>query len=205
MDVPVWQFDASNRGWFFQCPSCWLPPHWPAAAPTHLQSIAPAGETQYQIWENGIIFHQPRFPWNKGISLTKPTIWGEIGRVFGRYNLTGGRRFHNLPPQSVPGTGILPVVLQRLSRCLGEPNQKGETHISSHQFGARAKLVVVKVSKGLQKVLDYCWSCFSVLKIAWHDLNSNKLRLSKSFNIYIIHISKRLEELWTHQRDVAPY
>ena len=24
------------------------------------------------IWPNGIIFHQPRFPWNKGISLTKP-------------------------------------------------------------------------------------------------------------------------------------
>ena len=24
-----------------------------------------------------VIFHQPRFPWNKGISLTKPTIWGE--------------------------------------------------------------------------------------------------------------------------------
>ncbi len=24
------------------------------------------------IWPNGIIFHQPRFPWNKGISLTEP-------------------------------------------------------------------------------------------------------------------------------------
>ena len=25
-----------------------------------------------------IIFHQPRFPWNKGNSLTKPPIWGEV-------------------------------------------------------------------------------------------------------------------------------
>ncbi len=28
------------------------------------------------IWPNGIIFHQPRFPWNKGISLTKPPFGG---------------------------------------------------------------------------------------------------------------------------------
>ena len=33
-----------------------------------------------------IIFHQPRFPWNKGNSLTKPQFWGEV--VWGRYNLT---------------------------------------------------------------------------------------------------------------------
>ena len=29
------------------------------------------------IWPNGIIFHQPRFPWNNGISLNqKATFWG---------------------------------------------------------------------------------------------------------------------------------
>ena len=39
------------------------------------------------FWPNGIIFHQPRFPWNKVISLTT-SPFGEIGRVFGRYNLT---------------------------------------------------------------------------------------------------------------------
>ena len=33
-----------------------------------------------------IVFHQPRFPWNKRISRTKPTIWSEV--VWGRYNLT---------------------------------------------------------------------------------------------------------------------
>ena len=31
-----------------------------------------------------IIFHQPRFPWNKGISLPKRYLLREIGRVFGR-------------------------------------------------------------------------------------------------------------------------
>ncbi len=36
------------------------------------------------IWPNGIIFHQPRFPWNKRISLTKPSF----GVVWGRHNLT---------------------------------------------------------------------------------------------------------------------
>ena len=34
------------------------------------------------IWPNGIIFHQPRFPWNKTLPFRGP------GRVFGRYNLT---------------------------------------------------------------------------------------------------------------------
>ena len=33
-----------------------------------------------------LIFHQPTFPWNKRISRTKTTIWGEV--VWGRYNLT---------------------------------------------------------------------------------------------------------------------
>ena len=35
-----------------------------------------------------IIFHQPRFPWNKGISLPNSYILGEIGRVRSRANLT---------------------------------------------------------------------------------------------------------------------
>ena len=44
---------------------------------------------QYMYWSGQIIiFHQPRFPWNKGIPLTKPPFGGKIGRVFGRYNLT---------------------------------------------------------------------------------------------------------------------
>ena len=34
------------------------------------------------IWPNGIIFHQPRFPWNKGI----PLLNHHLG--WGRYNLT---------------------------------------------------------------------------------------------------------------------
>ena len=42
-----------------------------------------------------IIFHQPRFPWNKGISLTKTTIWGEV--VWGRYNLTRPMGMINTP------------------------------------------------------------------------------------------------------------
>ncbi len=37
------------------------------------------------FWSNGIIFHQPRFPWNKGISLPLATFWGEV--VWGRYFL----------------------------------------------------------------------------------------------------------------------
>ena len=35
-----------------------------------------------------IIFHQPRFPWNRGISLTFSPPFGVKTRVFGRYNLT---------------------------------------------------------------------------------------------------------------------
>ena len=35
-----------------------------------------------RFWPNGITFHQPRFPWNKGISLTITTICGEV--VWGR-------------------------------------------------------------------------------------------------------------------------
>ena len=39
----------------------------------------------HPIWPNGIIFHQPRFPWNKGEIRSSPTFWGEV--VWGRYNL----------------------------------------------------------------------------------------------------------------------
>ena len=39
------------------------------------------------VWPNGIIFHQPRSPRNKGISLTKPPFGGP-GRVRSRLNLT---------------------------------------------------------------------------------------------------------------------
>ena len=41
----------------------------------------------WQLSGQIIIFHQARFPWNKGISLTKPPF-GVKTRVFGRYNLT---------------------------------------------------------------------------------------------------------------------
>ena len=34
-----------------------------------------------------IIFHQPRCPWNKGISLPKKLSFGVLGGVFSRYNL----------------------------------------------------------------------------------------------------------------------
>ena len=44
-----------------------------------------------------IIFHQPRFPWNKGISLTKPPFGGP-GRVWGRYNLTRMKCDLTYPP-----------------------------------------------------------------------------------------------------------
>ena len=38
-------------------------------------------------WRNGRIFHQPRFPWNKGMgTFQETTFWGEV--VWGRYNLT---------------------------------------------------------------------------------------------------------------------
>ena len=54
------------------------------------------------MWPNGIIFHQPRFPWNKGISLTITTIWGK-SVVWGRYNLTmpcGHSRTNQYPTTS---------------------------------------------------------------------------------------------------------
>ena len=38
-------------------------------------------------WPNGIIFHQPRFPWNKGISRNLSYLLG-AQVVWGRYNLT---------------------------------------------------------------------------------------------------------------------
>ena len=37
--------------------------------------------TFYDIWPNEIIFHQPRFPWNKRISLTKPPFGVRSGEV----------------------------------------------------------------------------------------------------------------------------
>ena len=73
-----------------------------------LQQCASGFQGTYSamIWNHptgqSIIFHQPRFPWNKGISLTKPpvtfsalfNVLGEITkppfgvRLWGRYNLT---------------------------------------------------------------------------------------------------------------------
>ena len=41
-----------------------------------------------QVMGSVQLFHQPIFPWNKGISLPKRYLLGEIGRVLGRYNLT---------------------------------------------------------------------------------------------------------------------
>ena len=48
--------------------------------------VRPGGENDERLQKSGqiIIFHQPRFPWNKGISLAKPPF----GVVWGRYNLT---------------------------------------------------------------------------------------------------------------------
>ena len=47
------------------------------------------GQTRVPIWSDRcshfhLIFHQPRFPWNKGISLPQLPFGGP-GRVFGRY------------------------------------------------------------------------------------------------------------------------
>ena len=36
-----------------------------------MQKRPPSGKVYERLWPNGIIFHQPRLPWNKGISLTK--------------------------------------------------------------------------------------------------------------------------------------
>ena len=49
-----------------------------------------------------IIFHQPRFPWNfRGpISLPKRYLLGEIGKMWGRYNLT---RYMVLGKPNFPG------------------------------------------------------------------------------------------------------
>ena len=53
------------------------------------QTVAKKTQGLLCIWPNGIIFHQPRFPWNKGpISLPKSYLLGEIGRVRSRANLT---------------------------------------------------------------------------------------------------------------------
>ena len=50
----------------------------------HLPWLCEYWNTHLTLHQSGqiIIFRQPRFPWNKGISLTKPTIWGEV--VWGR-------------------------------------------------------------------------------------------------------------------------
>ena len=46
-------------------------------------------EEKGRIWPNGIIFHQPRFPWNKGISLPQLPEIGSQGPLWGtRCNLT---------------------------------------------------------------------------------------------------------------------
>ena len=46
----------------------------------------------WYFWPNGKIFHQPGFPWNKGVPFhpfpfQKATFWGE-GPLWGRSNLT---------------------------------------------------------------------------------------------------------------------
>ena len=54
----------------------------------HLAYIYICGYIYIYISGQIIIFHQPGFFWNKGISLPKRYLLREIGRVFGRYNLT---------------------------------------------------------------------------------------------------------------------
>ena len=62
------------------------------------KNLAVIGENGFNPSGQIIIFHQPRFPWNKGISRTKPTIWSEV--VWGRYNLTRPMTFILSPPGS---------------------------------------------------------------------------------------------------------
>ena len=51
----------------------------------HYPGIHQCMISTWSRWPNGIIFHQPRFPWNKMISPFL-SFWGEV--VWGRYNLT---------------------------------------------------------------------------------------------------------------------
>ena len=57
---------------------------------------------QHQIWPNGIIFHQPRFPWNfRGFPLQFATIWGPKNSCFRpRWNLTRSNGYGYTP---IPG------------------------------------------------------------------------------------------------------
>ena len=58
------------------------------------------------IWPNGIIFHQPRFPWNfRGFPLLNHHL-GKIGRVRSLYNLTRD----DVIPDMSPFTGKHVVV-----------------------------------------------------------------------------------------------
>ena len=41
-----------------------------------------ASNLKKNIWPNGIIFHQPRFPWNKQFPETSATFGGQKGRVY---------------------------------------------------------------------------------------------------------------------------
>ena len=76
------------------------------------------------IWPNGIIFHQPRFPWNKGSHFPyfSPPFGGPIGRVRSRVHIPpNGRKFIDskvsgicyhgnlrIPPQCHPPQAIRP-------------------------------------------------------------------------------------------------
>ncbi len=51
----------------------------------------------HQNWPNGIIYHQPRFPWNsRGFPFPKATFGGPIGRVRSRPNLTRAHETKNI-------------------------------------------------------------------------------------------------------------
>ena len=60
--------------------------HWPVEPDFLGQHQGTRGE-YHIIWPNGIVFHQPGFPWNKEISLPKRYLLG-AQVVWGRYNLT---------------------------------------------------------------------------------------------------------------------
>ena len=57
------------------------------------RQVACRGKGERKNLAKFTIFHQPGFPWNKGMSLTKPPFQGEV--VWGRYNLT--RRIWSIP------------------------------------------------------------------------------------------------------------
>ncbi len=106
----------------------------------------------WHIWQNGkiqwsgqiIMFHQPRFPWNKGISLPKRYLLG-AQVVWGRYNLTRmmGGISQNEMNQSSDSVHSPETTNLQLPGC-GLPKQKTHTHLPNAEFWVLCSYVLFR-------------------------------------------------------------